>query len=103
MKLRILFLALALTGCMTAQTDQVVLTAKKVLTAAHTLHDAVALSASAAARSNACVAACAVRLKDLIDRSETLLVTADGLSDATTITVDVNAAILLIQQAQRGL
>lgn len=103
MKLRVIFLALALSGCMTMQADQVIITAKKVLTAAHTLHDAVALSASAAARSNACVAACAVRLKDLIDRSETLLVTADGLSDATTITANVSAAIVLIQQAQQGL
>lgn len=101
-RLQILIVAIALSGCMSMQAD-VILTAKKVLTAAHTLHDAVALSASAAARSNACVAACAVRLKDLIDRSETLLVTADGLSDATTITANVSAAIVLIQQAQQGL
>lgn len=96
-------LVIGLSGCMTAQVDEAVVTAKKVLIAAHTLHDALALSASAAARSNACIAACAVKVKDLLDRSETLLVTADVLPDAAAITLNVNSALMLITQAQMEL
>lgn len=103
MKVAILIVALALGSCTTTQTDQALLTAKKVLTAAHTLHDGLALSASAAARSGACVAACAVKVKDLLDRSEALLVAADKLQDPTNISADVDAAVQLITEAQKGL
>lgn len=103
MKNSILVVVLALSACGTpGQNDQATILAKRILTAAHTLHDGAALSASAAARSGACTGACALKAKDLIDRSERLLVTADGLSDPTNISADVDAAIKLIVEAQKG-
>lgn len=102
-KVGLLVAGLALAACGTpAQNDQATIVAKRILTAAHTLHDGAALSASAAANTGACVGACAVRVKDLIDRSEALLVAADGLSDPTNISADVDAAVKLIAEAQKG-
>jgi uncharacterized lipoprotein YmbA len=100
MKIRILLAALALSGCATMQNDQAIAIAKQSLTAAHVLHDVFALSASAAARSNACVATCAVQAKDYLDRSAAFLKTADGLSDPTNIAADVAAAVGLLNQAK---
>lgn len=103
MKLSILLVAFALSACATqAQNDQATVLAKRILTAAHTLHDGAALGASTAARTGACVGACALKVKGLIDRSEALLVAADGLSDPTNISADVDAAIKLIVEAQKG-
>ena len=100
MKVMGLVLALALGSCSTVGGEDPAIIAKKSLTAAHALHDVFALSASAAAKSNACVGMCAVRAKDYLDRSAALLKAADGLSDPNDIAKDVSAAVAILDQAK---
>jgi hypothetical protein len=102
-------LALGLTGCTSIAgwlTDRSpTLTSvdqgtKKALTAAHALHDAFALSASAAAKSGACTNDCATKVKHYLDGSAKLLTDADGLSNPADIMADIDAATRLISDAK---
>jgi hypothetical protein len=105
-RIAILAVAISLAGCAgsltvgTPQNIQAITIAKQSLTAAHALHDVFALSASAAANSRTCIGTCATKAKDFLDKSEALLVAADGLSDPTNIAADVSAAVNLINQAK---
>lgn len=94
--------SLALAGCATGSgtSDTPQMAAKKALTAVRAFHDAIALSASAAAKSGACTGACATTVKLKLDQSHQLLVDADGLSDPTNIAADAAAAIALLNDAK---
>jgi predicted small lipoprotein YifL len=74
--------------------------AEKALTAAHTLHDAASLTASASFKSGACTNDCATKVNSYIQGSYTLLKDADGLSDPTQIMADVTSAVALISDAK---
>lgn len=94
--------ALALGGCATSSgtSDTPQMAAEKALTAGRAFHDAIALSASAAAKSGACTGACATTVKLKLDQSHQLLVDADGLSDPTNIAADAAAAVALLNDAK---
>lgn len=77
--------------------------AKKGLTAAHELHEAVADALTAAANSGYLTGTNASTAKAWIDQSEVLLVSADGLvsaADSSGIEAKVSAATSLISQVQ---
>lgn len=99
-------LAAPLGGCASFQAilhpsdTQAQLYAEKALIVAHDLHDALALAASAAANSNACVSTCAVEVKKYLDDSAAILAEADKVSDAVTIMAKIEAARVLIHKAQ---
>lgn len=101
-----LALSLSLGGCAYLEpilhpTDtKAQLIAEKALVAAHDAHDLFAIAASAAAKSGACVATCAVQVKSYLDDSETILLQADAVSDADTIGAKIAAAIVLIDKGK---
>jgi len=84
-----------LASCSTSSDPSIV--AEQALTAAHSAHDALALSASAAANSGTCTNACATQVKTALDKSEALLVAADGLSNPSDIQADVAAAVAILE------
>lgn len=74
--------------------------AEKALTAIASIHDAVALSASAAAKSGACINDCATKVKSYLDGSEKLILDAKGLTNPVDIMADITAATALIADAK---
>lgn len=77
--------------------------AKKALTAMHSLHGSTADVLAALATQGSLHGSGASKAKDLLDQSEALLVSADGLvaaADSTGIEAKIAAATDLISQAQ---
>lgn len=80
----------------TTQTNDV----KRGLTVAHVLHDAVALSLSAATKSGVLHGPTATTARTELDASEKLLTDADKASDPNDIAADIAAATSLLNDAK---
>jgi len=114
MKLAVLVpvIVLSLSGCSTLQaatgtvSDVVpaaMLDAKKALTAAHALHEAVADGATIAANTNLCISTCATKAKGYLDLSEAYLLQADAAvkaADTVGVQAKVSAAITIIANVE---
>ncbi len=89
----------ALNGTVSDVAPQAVITAEKVLTAAHALHEAAADGATIAANSNLCISTCATKVRGYIDQSETILLAADAAlkaGDTVGVQAKVSAALSII-------
>lgn len=87
-------------GCASTSLTALSTPVKQGLTVAHTLHDGAVLVATAAYQDGKCVGACKTQVQSYIDKSETLLVEADGLSNPADIQADIVAATALITTAK---
>lgn len=93
----------AANGTVSSVAPAAMISAEKALSATHNLHEAAAVTATLAANSNICVAACAVKVKGYIDQSETLLLAADAAvkaADTAGVQAKVSAAIAIIAQIE---